>query len=294
MSDSTRAVPERHSVRGALLFVLSLFVFAGMDTTVKFLTQSMPVPVIAAARFLVQTFLILVIMTPFTGRAIFQTTRTRWVVLRGLSMVVSSLFMGLALKRMPVAETTALMFVAPMVVMLLAGRLLKERVGLWGWASAALGFTGVLCIARPGSGLDAWGLVFALAGVAASACYQLLSRVLGRTERTISMLFYSGLVGILLFGSLLPWTLHGLEPTGAEWWMLLGIGVAGSLAHYLYTSAYAQTPASVLAPLSYLQLLWAALLGWTVFEHVPDVGAMLGMFLIALAGISSAWRVRRA
>jgi drug/metabolite transporter (DMT)-like permease len=294
MTASTPTVPHHHSWRGVFLFVLSLLIFACMDTTIKYLAQSHPIPVIVAARYVVHTLVMLVILTPFHGARIFQTTRTRWVVLRGLALAVSSLLMGLALQRMPVAETTAIVFIAPLVVVLLSGPLLGEQVGPWGWVSAVLGFVGVVLIARPGSGLDAWGLLFAVSNVATSACYQMLSRFLASTERTVPMLFYSAALGALVFGALLPWTMAGELPTATEWCLLIGVGLAAGLGHYLYTAAYRQTPASVLAPLSNFQLVWAGLLGWLAFAHVPDAWSVTGMVIIAMAGAMSALRRRRA
>ena len=290
MSAPSPVSVEQHSLRGVLLFVFSLLLFAGMDTAIKFLAQSHPGPVIVAARYFIHALLMLTVLTPLHGRALFRTVRTRWVLVRGIALAMSSLLMGLALQRMPVGETTAIVFLSPFLVVLLAGRFLGERVGGWDWAGALLGFVGVICIARPGSGLDGWGVVFALANVSLAVVYQLLSRVLITTERTLPMLFFSAAVGALLFGALLPWTFDGQWPTMTETLMMLAIGATAALGHYLYTAAFRQAPASVLAPLGYFQMVWAIVLGWVVFDHVPDGWGLVGMALIAIVGGLSALR----
>jgi drug/metabolite transporter (DMT)-like permease len=193
---------------------------------------------------------------------------------------------------MPVAETTAINFLAPMLVVLLARPVLGERIGALDWTAAVLGFVGVLLIARPGSGLDATGILFALCAVGAGAVYQLLSRVLVSTERTVTLLFYTGLIGSVAFGIFLPWFWEGETPTPWQVLLFLSMGVTGGLGHFLFTAAYRHAPASLLAPMNYLQLLWAGLLGWMVFGHMPDHLSLLGMCVVAASGVIVALKSR--
>jgi drug/metabolite transporter (DMT)-like permease len=282
-----------HPLRGLLLFVGALLLFAGMDTTTKFLSATHSVPVIMSMRYIVHFLLMVALVAPREGKALMQTTRTGLVLVRGASLAVGSLFVGLALHRMPVAETTAIIFLSPMVVVLLARPLLGERIGALGWIAAAAGFIGVLMVAHPGGVLDTGGVIYALCSVGALASYQLLSRTLVTTERTITMLFYTAMVGSIAFGMMLPWFWVDTAPTPLEWLLFLGMGVAGGLGHFLYTAAYRHTQASLLAPLNYLQLLWAVLLGWLVFDHVPDHLSIIGMCVIAASGLMIALKSRR-
>ena len=284
----------QHPLRGAALFLCGLFLFACMDTSIKFLSGHYPPPMIVAIRYLVHAFLMLAVLGPSQGRKLVQTTRTGLVIVRAGCLAAASLLFAFAMKRMPVAEGTSLLFVAPMVVMLLAGPLLKERVGLTGWLATAAGFGGVLLVARPGGGLDPIGVVLALCAACMTSTYQVLSRVLATTETTLAMLFYTALVGSIAFGLALPWTVGGDSPTPLHLLLFLGIGAAGGVGHYLFTAAHRNTPASALAPLQYGQLVWAGLLGWIVFGHVPDLIAIIGMIVIAVAGATVALRSRFA
>jgi drug/metabolite transporter (DMT)-like permease len=273
-----------HPIEGVFLFVSALFLFACMDTTTKYLATSYNIPLVIAIRYITHCILMVILLGPKHGKKLFKTVRTSLVMIRAASLAIASLFMGLALQRMPVAETTAIVFLGPMLVVLLSVLLLGERIIKFGWVAAIFGFIGVLLIARPSSGLDITGTLFAFCVVGALVVYQLLSRVLVSTEQTLPMLFYTALFGSIVYGSFLPWSLHGPDPSYWQVLLFLSMGISGGLGHFLYTAAYRYAPASLLAPMNYLQLIWAGLLGWIVFHHVPDMLSILGITIITLSG----------
>jgi drug/metabolite transporter (DMT)-like permease len=282
-----------HPIRATLLFNFGLLLFACMDTTNKYLTASFDVPLIAAARYIGHILLMLAFVAPVRGREMVETSRTGLVWVRGMCLVVTSLLIGLSLQRMPVAETSAIAFLSPIIVVIAAGPLLGERIGWRGWVAALLGFSGVLLIVRPGSGLEATGVLCALGAVVMNTAYQLLSRLLAASERTIAMLFYTALAGAITFGAMLPWFWADRTPTLLEGVLLASMGVFGGLGHYLFTAAFRDAPASLLAPMSYLQLVWAVLLGWLVFGQIPDAIGLLGICIIGASGVIVALRSRR-
>ncbi|MES2205414.1 MAG: DMT family transporter [Pseudomonadota bacterium] len=286
--------PSYHPFKGALLFILALFFFTCQDTTTKYLSIHYKVPFIAAIRYIVNCLLMMIILLPTQGKKLLQTQRTRWVILRAACLPFITLFIGLALQRMPVAETTAISFLAPMLVILIARPILGERIGILGWIASLTGFAGVLLIVRPSSNLDHTGIIYVLCAVVASAAYQLLSRVLISTERAVVMLFYTTLMGSICFGVCLPWYWSGRVPDLRELLLLLSLGITGGLGHFLFTSAYQHAQASLLAPITYLQLLWAGLLGWLVFGHVPDRLSVIGMCVVTASGILITLRSRQS
>lgn len=270
--------------RGVMLLVAAVFLFACTDTTTKYLAMRYQVPVVMAFRYIVHCLLMVVLLLPFQGRKLVHTQRTSLVLVRATCLATASLFVGLALQRMPVAEATAVVFLAPLLVVLIAGRVLREKVGIVGWISATAGFVGVLMIARPSGGLDPAGVACALCGAGMIAAYQLLSRFLATTERTIALLFYTALVGAILFGILLPWFWEGQAPAPLQLVLFLSTGITAGLGHYLFTAAHRHAPASVLAAMMYLQLLWAGLLGWLAFGSVSEGITILGMCVVAASG----------
>ncbi|HTF96422.1 MAG TPA: DMT family transporter [Cellvibrio sp.] len=290
---STNNLLKPHAFKGFLLAILGLCLFSCMDCITKYLTTHFNVPFVVAMRYIVHFLLMLIIFAPRHGAGLLKTQRTGLVIFRALTLTISSLCMGLALQRMPLAETIAINFLAPTLVAFFAGYILGERMDLLGWAAVITGFIGVMFIARPGSGLDAWGVAFALCAAAAGATYQILSRLLASTETAITLLFYTALIGSIIFGIALPWFWENKLPGTLELILLLSMGVTGGLGHYFFTLAYSYAPASVLAPVTYLQLLIAGFLGWLIFNNIPDGVSIVGMAIIACSGLLVALKTHR-
>jgi drug/metabolite transporter (DMT)-like permease len=286
--------PDSHVARGALFFLLGVFLFACMDTIIKYLAARYPAPLIVAVRYVIHCLLMVLVLAPSQGRKLLRTQRTGLVLFRAACLVTGSLLFALALQRLPVAEATAIIFVAPLLVVMMAGPLLKEHVGKAGWAAVVAGFIGILLIARPGGSLDGVGVALAFATALTTASYQLLSRLLAGTETTLAMLFYTALVGALVFGAIAPWFWGGARPEPLDLALFLGTGVLGGLGHFLFTAAHRHAAASTLAPMQYSQLVWVGLLGWLVFGHVPEAPSILGMCIVAAAGAAVAVRSRLA
>ena len=286
-------MPEHHPVRGALLCVMALALFACMDTVTKYLSQTHPVPLIVAARYLGNLLLMVGFLVPAHGREMIRTERTGLVWVRALCLALASLLIGFALQRMPVAETTAILFLSPILLVIVAGPFLGERVGPVGWAATLAGFVGVVLIARPGSGLVTSGVIFVLGAVAMNLGYQFLSRVLAASESTFALLFYTALAGSILYALAVPWFIEDRAPSLLEAALFASLGLFGGVGHYLFTAAFRHAPASLLAPFNYVQLLWAGLLGWLAFGHVPGAPSLLGMAIIAGSGVLVALKTGR-
>jgi drug/metabolite transporter (DMT)-like permease len=286
-------MPEHHPVRGAALCIAALALFACMDTATKYLTQSHEVPLIVGVRYLGNLALMVAFLGPTHGRQMIRTRRTGLVWVRAFCLAIASLLIGLALERMPVAEVTAITFLSPILLVAIAGRLLGERVGWVGWTASVGGFTGVMLIVRPGSDIVTSGAVFVLAAVLLNLGYQLLSRVLAASENTFALLFYTALAGSLLYGLAMPWFIEDRAPSLFEAALFASLGVFGGVGHFMFTAAFRHAPASLIAPLNYLQLLWAGLLGWLVFDYVPDTQSLIGMTIVAGSGVLVALKTRR-
>jgi drug/metabolite transporter (DMT)-like permease len=280
MPQATTASP----LRGVLLTMAAVLVFACMDTATKFLAAHYNVPLIIAMRYLTNLGLLTLIQAPRHGWSLVSANRRGLVLLRSASLAICSLCAGLALQRMPVAETVSIIYLAPFGVLLLSKPVLGEEVSWLGWLAAVAGFAGILLIGRPGGGLDPWGLTFALITATLTVVYVLLSRVLAKSESTMALLFYSAVVGGVAFGVMLPWTFTGPTPGITDIVLFASIGALSLLGHTLFTSAYRQAPASLLAPVNYMHIAWAGGLGWLIFNHIPDAWSLAGMAIVALSG----------
>jgi drug/metabolite transporter (DMT)-like permease len=278
----TRAAFAIFLVLGAVLM------FASMDTTSKHLSLVLPIPFILWARYVVNFVLIIITFGPRHGWSMVKTNRTGLVLLRGVALAMSSMCAVFALHAMPVAETTAIIYLAPFGVMLLSGPLLGERVRFAGWLATGLGFIGLLLITRPGSGLSHWGIFYGICTAIGTMTYHMMSRGLARTETTMALLFHACWIGILIYAAMLPWNWPSAMPQGLDAVLLIGMGFLSMLGHSMFTAAYREAPISLLMPINYMQLIWAALLGWLIFDHVPDGLTMAGIIIVAASGAGNA------
>jgi drug/metabolite transporter (DMT)-like permease len=269
---------------------IAVLFFAFHDVVVKVLTQDFTIPVLMAFRYVVSVGLLLLLLWPRYRSGLWKTQRTGLVMLRALVLTAASLTLALALKRMPVGETIAIIYLAPFAVMVLAGPFLGERVPLLGWFGASIGFIGVLLIVRPGGGLDSLGVFYAVVNAGLATLYHLMSRALAKTETTQAMLFHVSIVGAVVFVALALPDMPDLGADATQLMLLLVLGCLGTGGHFLFTAAYREAPASVLAPVNYMHLVWAAVLGWAIFGHVPPTMTLVGMLMILSAGVVIASR----
>jgi drug/metabolite transporter (DMT)-like permease len=258
-------------------------IFASLDTGTKYLTGHYPVNQVVWVRYMAQGTAIFLLFQPRMGRALFRTRRYGLQLFRGLCLCGSSLMVINGLARLPLAETTAINFMAPVIVTLLSGLVLKEKARVLDWIAEACGFAGVLIIARPGGGLLTWAILFPVGSAICNACYQLVTRFASGSENPATSNLYTGLIGAVL-----------LAPTGIAAWtpmawadllLLVCLGGVAALGHLIMTHALMHAPASTLGPYSYTQIFWATLLGVLVFSRLPDFTSRLGMMVIAAGGL---------
>jgi drug/metabolite transporter (DMT)-like permease len=221
-------------------------------------------------------------------RALLRTRRPRLQLARGFTVFIFAIFLFAALKYLPQAEATAISFVAPLLILVLAGPLLGERVGWARWAAALAGFAGMLIIVRPGSGLATIGVVFAIATLVCNAAFQLMSRKLALTEHPITTVFLSSLIGTVGATVLLPFGLPDRWPDPWQATLFLSFGVTGSVSHLMLMRAYRLAPASFIAPLIYLHVVQASIAGLVFFGQFPDAITLVGIAIILASGAAIA------
>jgi drug/metabolite transporter (DMT)-like permease len=286
--------PAQHPLRGILLFMLALMLFASLDATAKYLTAYFTVPLLVWARYTVHFLFMLVFVAPSMRAELVRTVNPRLQVVRALALLATSACGIAAFRVMPLAEATAVVFLAPLLVTLLAGPFLGERIGRSRWLAVLVGFGGVLLVVRPGAGLNLAGVLWALTGAFCYAVYQILTRRLSHAEHPLRLLFYTALVGTAVTSAALPWFWVDTAPSATQWLLIASLGLYGGVGHFLLIRAFRLAPASTLTPFTYVQLVWAALLGWLVFDNMPDAVSAAGMTVIAASGLWLALGARRS
>jgi drug/metabolite transporter (DMT)-like permease len=276
---------KKSNFHGVALFLAALFLFAVSDATAKYLTAFFAVPLLAWARYTIHCLFMLGAVAPGMGLELVRTRRPVLMVFRALTQVASTLFILMSFRTLPLAESTALAFTSPLMVALLAGPLLGERLRLRNWLATLCGFAGVLLIVRPGGDVHGMGVVYALCAALSYAMYQILTRKLASSEPPLRQLFYIALVGMVSMSCLLPFFWTGIVPSFKQGMLILSLGFYGGMGHFLLIRAFHEAPASSLSPMLYVQLVWALLLGWIVFGQAPDALSMAGITVVCLSGL---------
>lgn len=284
---------ESHPLRGVLQMLAAVLCFALLDATAKHLSQKFPVPMLVWARYTLHFLLMLLFLAPSMRWKLVATRRPVMQVVRALMLVGVTGFAMAAFRHLPLAETTALLFITPLIVALMAGPFLGEKLRPLHWGASIFGFGGALLIARPDGALNATGLALVLAAALCYSIYQIQTRQLSPTENTLTMLFYTALVGTVGMTLAAPLYWGGPLPGWPEGLMIASLGIYGGTGHFLLISAFRHAPATTLSPLLYVQLIWATLLGWLVFDHWPDSMTLAGMAIIAASSASLALTQRR-
>ena len=276
------------ALAGITLVVAAGACFSVLDTTTKFISASVPLLMALWCRYAFQATATTVIVLPLRGMSALRTRHPKFQCLRGLLLLLSSLFGFASLKYMPVAEFTAIVMIVPLVITVLAATVLKEHVSPMRWALVAGGFAGTLFIIRPGGDAFHWASLLPVGLVASNAWFQVLTSKLARTEDPMTMHLYTGWVATLVASLALPFVWTDLP----AWWLwaaLCVMGLLGTVGHFLLILAYQRAPAATLTPYLYAQVGFAMLAGWWVFSHVPDRWSMLGIVMIAVCGAGGAW-----
>ena len=265
--------------------LLATFCFGCLDTMSKYLVAYYPASALVWLRYVLQTLVMMAIFLPRMGLRLVRTSSPYVQLLRSLMLVVSSVVFVVALNYMQIAEVASIVFLAPIIVALVGGPLLGERVSARTWLALAGGFSGVLLIIRPGGGAFTWWALLPLLCAFLFAGYQILTRKLAaRGDDPITTLFLPGLMACFIVPPIFPGAFQiPTVPLHAA--MLATIGILGAVGHFMLIRAHAHAPATLLAPFGYTQLLVVLTLGWLVFDQLPDAIALTGIALIAGSGL---------
>ena len=278
-------------LRGIALMCLAMLMFSVLDTSAKYVSRSMPALEVVWARYAISVVFAVIVLRPWTNWHVYAMRRPWIQTLRAGFLLGSTIFNFIALRYLQLAETAAIAFAAPFFIVGLAGPVLGEWAGPRRWAAALIGFVGVVIIVEPGPSTFQPAALLPLAAACCYAGYNLTTRLLSGIESPASMLLYPALFATAILTPPLPFV--GSLPPG---WLVAGLmlvmGAAGGMGHWFLIVAHRGTPASLLAPFQYTQILWMPLFGYLVFKDVPDWNTALGAAIIVASGLYILYRER--
>ncbi|MGF1500526.1 MAG: DMT family transporter [Paracoccaceae bacterium] len=277
---------DRSAQTGLALMAAAMLVAPGLDVMAKLLMERLPPLEVAFGRFLAQTLCLLPLLAllgapgrPRAGHAA-----------AGLCLGLALLFINLALREMPVANVLAIFFVEPLILSLLGALLLGERLGARRLAAVGVGLLGALVVLRPNLAAFGPAALWPLAAAVAFAFYMIFTRAMSLGGRRLALQFWTGFIAALALGLALGagtglGLVRPLAPTGPELALFAAIGALAVGAHQLILAALARIETGLAAPMQYLEIASATLLGWLVFGAFPDPLTWAGTALIVASGL---------
>lgn len=283
-----------------IFLMLGFCVVAPMgDAVAKLLGQSVPLGQLLFVRFAVQA-LLLIPLVWMTGRVWRMRGRVFWLtLLRTVLHIMGIGAMFTALKYLPLADAIAIAFVMPFIMLLLGRYVLGEEVGSRRFIACIVGFIGTLLVVQPSFAEVGWPALLPLIVAVNFSFFMLVTRQIAKHTDPVGLQAVSGVMAICIMGPILwatrnsgfdPLTL--IEPSAREWALLLTIGILGSLAHLLMTWSLRYAPSATLAPMQYLEIPVATIIGLLVFGDLPNGLAALGICITIAAGLYIVLRER--
>ena len=291
-ADEVAVLPKPSSSVGTavLLMTAATACYTSLDTVLKVLAPHYSLGMIVFGRNLSQT-LILLALTPFLGTGMFRTAHPVLQWMRGALLIVTTVFITLALVNLPMAQTYALVFSTPLIATVVAFLFLKEKPRAIQWILIVAGFLGVVTALRPGTPEFRPALAFPLIMATANACFYVITRYVARQDAPMVSVFWASLSATAITGLGLPVYFDAIAWKDLPLFLLAG--VFGTGAHILMTEAFKRAPTAVVAPIIYMQIVWAILIGFFLFGEVPALSTLVGAAVVAGSGIALA-RVRPA
>ncbi len=266
--------------------------FPFMNAAVKLLAQNYPVTEIVWARFTGHLIIMLLIFLPRYRWGLLRTRRPLVQIGRSILMLVSNMVFVMAIGRVPLATASAIGFTSPLVVTALSVPLLHETVGWRRWSAVIVGFGGALMVIRPGSGFHDPAVLLLVVSAVAYALYQIATRWISQHDDAATGIIFAALLGSLAMSVLLPFDFI-LPRSLLDLALFCCLGLLGGTGHYLIIRAFQLGQAAVIAPLGYVELVGTVILGYLIFDNLPDLWTWLGAGVIIASGIYIALRERR-
>lgn len=278
-------------VAGILLVLGSGFLFSISDTLSKVLTHTLPVFEIAWLRFLAFVLMVVPVIV-VQGRASLRTSRPALQILRGLGVTGSSILFNFGVVSLPLADATVIGFASPLFITALSIPLLGEKVGIRRWSAVVVGLVGILVVARPGAATFDPAAIFPLLSSMSWSVGMIFTRKLSASDPAPAIMAYSAVTGFVVLSALLPFV--WVAPSLTDIALGLCVGIASTASHWVLIAAYRRADASLLAPFSYVQIVWASVLGFLFFSALPGPATLTGGAIIAASGLYTAHRERAA
>ena len=288
------------NARTALILALTGFAILSVgDALVKSMAGQWPGTAVAALRYGAGALGLALVVAITEGRRGFRVPMPWLQFARGAGVSVATICFFMGVMAMPLADATAIQFTSPMITGILSALLLGEKAPKAVWGATALAFAGVLVVLRPNVLALGAAAFYPLGAAAGMACLMICNRKAAGAASPVAMQFLAAMMAapmILAAASLLALTdgtqFHVPAPSASVVVKCLVVACTATFAHMLIYMAAVRASAAVVAPMTYVQLLMAAALGWAMFGNAPDLSTLGGAALIIAGGLLL-WRSQK-
>ncbi|WP_457581871.1 DMT family transporter [Ensifer canadensis] len=277
---------------GYIYALLAIVIFAIQDGISKHLGSIYPPVFVAMIRYWAFALFAVALAARATGglKLTAATRRPLLQVLRGLLLPLQIVMVITSFTMVGLAHSQAILSATPLFVALLSMPLLGERVGWRRWLAISVELIGVLLILKPAEGVFELAFLLPLAAALVFALYVIVTRLVSRDDPAITSFFYTGIVGAVAISLVGPFFWTTLSPPDWGWMLLLCL--TGTSSHYFLIRAYDLLDAVAVQPLTYLQLVFASIMGVSLFGETLTTNMIAGSVLVVAAGIFTVWRER--
>lgn len=277
---------------GISLMVATTFVFAVQDGLSRHLAAEYNVLMVVMIRYWFFAAFVITIARRKAGgiRAAAKTSQPIVQAFRGVLLAAEVCVMIAAFTILGLVESHAVFTSYPLLIAALSGPLLGEKVGWRRWSAIGVGFVGVLIILQPGMAVFDPAAVIPLLAAAMFAVYGLLTRFVARRDTSATSFFWTGVTGSLAMTLAGIWFWEPMLPR--DWLYMAALCVTGVTGHWLLIRCYEVAEASAVQPFAYLQLVFAAVIGISIFGETVRTNVAIGAALIVAAGLFTFWRER--
>ena len=280
---------SRNRQIGIALVTATTLMFAVLDTSAKWLVQTVPVLQVVWLRFVFHALLTTAIFMPSMGVGLFKIHNPRLQLLRGVMLALMTGLNFFALQYLQLAETGAVQFSVPILIALISALWLHEKLDLKKWLAICMGFAGVLVIIRPGSNGFHPAILLSIMNALLYAAFNLMTRRLAGSDHPISTQLASAMVPTVVLAPFAFW--YWQTPDSWQVWCVLVLaGLTGGLGHTASALAHRYATAAVLGPFLYQQIIYMSFGGWLIFGQIPDAAVVLGASIVVLSGLYLLWR----
>lgn len=282
-------INSKQNLSVAILFLMGFcFLASILDSQAKYLTQTLPVVQVTWARYFFHIMFITPLVIYMHGLSAINPKGRGRQIIRGSYLLTSTLLYFLALSRIQMSETQALVFSSPLAVTILSYFLLKEKIGIHRWSAVLIGFVGVIIVINPSTeNLASVGAVSAIMAGVAYGFYLVATRQLMQSPPLVT-LFFTAFSGAIILTLIAPFFWQ--QPTAIEATLMVTLGLCGAVSHLCIIQAFRHAKASQLSPWMYAKMLFTVLWGYWLFSESPSSTTWLGAAIIISSGIYIWWR----